>query len=164
MQFFKMPQVLGTSPMWLGLFQGESLYGRRGSSGVPLKWGSWQAGIDRWQNKTQNLLNGGYLVSWKSLPAYWRNSLLLAVHLNSANSAQGFALEQVTCLLRTVHVFIPSFYKSKDVKVMCRVHFWELSMWRGILFCSLGWKFTAFRQLEGVLALYRKWTSTSSLT
>lgn len=29
-----------------------------------------------------------------------------------------------------------------------------------VLFCSLVWKFTAFRQLEGVLALYHKWTST----
>lgn len=47
----------------------------------------------------------------------------IAVHLKNADSAQGFAVEQVTCLLSTVCIFIPSFYKSKDSEVMCKGHF-----------------------------------------
>lgn len=70
-------------------------------------------------------------------PVCWSNSLLLAVRLNNANSAQGFAVEQVTCLLWTVYVFIPGFHKSKDFEGMCKVHFWKISMWRGILFYSV---------------------------
>lgn len=78
----------------------------------------------------------------------------MAVHLNSANSAQGFALEQVTCLLRTVTKLLQEQRCQGDVQsTFLRTQYVKRHI---VLFCSLGWKFTAFRQLEGVLALYRK--------